>query len=284
MNPFYAVLLGLVQGLTEFLPISSTAHLTLTGKILGLIDANHPEAWTAFIAVMQLGTVMAVIGYFFKEVSEMFKSLIQDIRAKGLNANLQVYSHTSYLAICILIGTVPVVVAGFFLAALIEGSFTKGTLLIAASLSGLAIVLWVAERVARHARSLESASVWDALFVGFAQALALIPGSSRSGVTITAGLFLGFTRETAARFSFLLSIPAVLLSGAYEMTKIHASVFELGIGNLLLATVVSGISGYAAIHWLLKFLQRHSTLLFIIYRIGLAVLVTVLLSLGILRH
>ncbi len=282
MNPFYAVLLGLVQGLTEFLPISSTAHLTLTGKLLGLVDPTHPQSWTAFIAVMQLGTVMAVIGYFLKEVTQMVGALTEDLRTLGLRLNLQGYSRLSYLAICILIGTLPVVVLGFSLSKLIEGGLTKSTLLIAASLAGLAVLLWFAERVAKHARSLENATVWDALFVGFAQALALIPGASRSGVTITAGLFLGFKRETAARFSFLLSIPAVLLSGVYEMTKIDVSVFQLGVGNLVIATAVSAIAGYATIHWLLRFLQRHSNLVFVIYRIALAALVVVLFSAGLL--
>ena len=283
MNPLDAVLLGIVQGLTEFLPISSTAHLTLTGKLLGLVGPNNPEAWTAFIAIMQLGTVAAVVGYFIKDVRRMMRSLLEDIRGNGFNFTLQGYSRASYLAISIIVGTLPVVVIGFSFSHVIEGEITKSTPLIAASLVGLALLLWVAERVARHGRSIEDVNIWDALFVGFMQALALIPGASRSGVTITAGLFLGFTRETAARFSFLLSIPAVVLSGLYEMTKIDASVFDLGIGNLLLATIVSAISGYGAIHWLLKFLQRNSTMLFVWYRIGLAALILLLLFFGMLE-
>ena len=283
MNPFFAVLLGIVQGLTEFLPISSTAHLTLTGKFLGLINPDKPEAWTAFIAVMQLGTVAAVLVYFIKDVSQMARSLLEDIRRNGFNYTLQGYSRASYLAIAIIVGTLPVVIIGFSLSHVIEGEITKSTVLIAVSLVGLALLLWLAERVARHVRSIEDVSIWDAVFVGFMQALALIPGSSRSGVTITAGLFLGFSRESAARFSFLLSIPAVVLSGLYEMTKIDASVFDLGIGNLLLATVVSAISGYAAIHWLLRFLQRNSTMLFVGYRIALAALILLLLFFGVLQ-
>jgi undecaprenyl-diphosphatase len=283
VNPLYAVVLGVIQGLTEFLPISSTAHLTISGKLLGLMDAEHPEAWTAFIAVMQLGTLAAVIAYFFRDVIAMVQSLASDVRSKGLRRGVNVYSPMSRLALAVVAGSIPVAVLGLWLHKLIEGSLTKSTSVIIVSLVVLAILLWIAEGAARHLKTIEQIDMKDALIIGFAQALALVPGSSRSGTTITAGLFLGLTRQAAARFSFLLSIPAVLASGVYEMSKIDSHVFTLGIGNLVVATVFAAVSGYAAIHWLLRYLQRKTTLVFVWYRFGLGLLMGVLLLAGLLQ-
>ena len=282
MNPFYAVLLGIIQGLTEFLPVSSTAHLTLSGKILGLIDPAHPESWTEFIAVMQLGTVAAVIFFFRKDVAAMTASLVRDVAGHGGGKGWSGYSHDSRMALWIAIGTLPVALIGYGFKHVIEGSLTKTTLVIVASLVGLAALLWIAEKAARHIRTLQHVRWTDALLIGCAQALALIPGSSRSGTTLTAALFLGFTRESAARFSFLLSIPAVLASGVYEMTKIQG-VFDLGVANLAIATGVSAISGYAAIAWLLRFLMKNTTMVFVWYRFALGFLLTLLLLQGILQ-
>jgi undecaprenyl-diphosphatase len=279
----YAVVLGVIQGLTEFLPISSTAHLTISGKLLGLVDAEHPEAWTAFIAVMQLGTMAAVIAYFLNDVIAMARSLASDVRSEGLRRGVNLSSPMSRLALAVGVGTLPVAVLGLWLHKLIEGALTKSTSVIIASLVILAILLWLAERVAQHLRTIDQLDFKDALIIGFAQALALIPGSSRSGTTITAGLFLGLKREAAARFSFLLSIPAVLASGVYEMTKIDARVFTLGIGNLFIATAFAAVSGYAAIHWLLRYLQRNTALVFVWYRFGLGFLMFFLLLMGLLQ-
>ena len=274
MNPFYAFLLGVVQGLTEFLPISSTAHLTLAGKLLNVIDPNHPETWTEFIAVMQLGTIAAVIVYFWKDLWGMGTALFRDLtNPPGPEGRFTVRSR---LALNIIIGTLPVVVIGLSLRHIIEGALTKTTIVIASSMIALALLLWLAEEVARHVRTLTQVTWVDALVIGIAQACALIPGSSRSGTTMTAGLFLGLTRETAARFSFLLSIPAVVASGVYELSKIHG-VFALGVGNLIISTLVSGVVGYAAIAWLLKYLMRHTTMVFVWYRILLGILLIVLL-------
>ena len=274
MNPFYAFLLGIVQGLTEFLPISSTAHLTLAAKLLNVIDLNHPQAWTEFMAVMQLGTVAAVIVYFWSDLWGMALAVWQDLtgprKAEGR------FTERSRMALYIIIGTLPVALIGLSMKHVIEGALTKTTIVIAASMIALALLLWLAEEFARHVRGLGQITWLDALVVGFAQACALIPGSSRSGTTITAGLFLGLTRETAARFSFLLSIPAVVASGIYELSKIHGK-FELGAGNLLISTVVSGIVGYASIAWLLKYLMRHTTMVFIWYRLLLGVFLIILL-------
>ena len=277
MNAFYAVLLGLIQGLTEFLPISSTAHLTLTGKLLGLVDATNPQAWTSFIAVIQLGTLGALLIYFFRDIVGMTSALIQDIGTNGRGNGLRGYSHESRLALAVSVGTIPMIIAGLLLKDIIEGMFTKSTPVIIASLITLAAFLWLAEKVARHVRQIESVTVKDALVIGIAQALALIPGSSRSGTTIAAGLFLNFTRHSAARFSFLLSIPAILGSGLYQVTKIEADMSGLGIHSLILATVVAGISGYAAIFWLIRYLMKHSTMLFVWYRFGLGLVLTAML-------
>ena len=282
MNPFYAVLLGLIQGLSEFLPISSTAHLTLAGKLLGLIDPQNPEAWTAFIAVIQLGTLAAVLVYFWKDLMNMVVAVFRDLASLRPGKKFSELAIDTRLAITIIIGTLPVAILGFALKHVIEGAFTKSIEVIVFSLITLALLLWAAEKVAKHLRGIEKLTWFDGLVIGFAQVLALIPGSSRSGTTITAGLFLGLTREAAARFSFLLSIPAVFASGVYEMTKIHPGVFNLGISNLVISTVIAGVSGYAAIAWLLRYLMKHSTMVFVWYRIMLGVLLAVLLLTGVI--
>jgi undecaprenyl-diphosphatase len=282
MNPWYAVLLGIIQGITEFLPISSTAHLTLAGKLFGLIAADHPETWTEFIAVMQVGTLIAVIVYFWRDLLRMASSLIADLRSKGLRSGFRAYAQDSHLALLLVVGTLPVALIGFALKDLIEGTFTKTVLVLAGSLIALALLLWLAERISTHRRTLQELTWFDALVVGLAQALALIPGSSRSGTTITAGLFLGISRDAAARFSFLLSIPAVLASGVFELARIDPSVFEMGFLNLALATVVSGVAGYAAIAWLLRYLMKHSTMAFVWYRVALGVALLLLLRSGLI--
>ncbi len=289
MNIFWAIVLGIIQGLTEFLPISSTAHLTIAGKLLGVIDPLHPEAWTAFIAVMQLGTMAAVLIYFARDIAGMAAGLVRDLVSGREDGNRERFGQESRLAFAVVLGTVPVVIIGYFFRHVIEGVFTKSLIVIMTSLVVLAVLLWIAEKAASHRRTIGAVNWRDALIIGCAQACALIPGASRSGTTITAGLFLGFTREAAARFSFLLSIPAVLASGLYELYKIYgmvqtgADVFQLGAVNLAVATLVSGVSGYAAIAWLLRYLMRHTTLVFVWYRILLGLLLAALLALNILQ-
>jgi undecaprenyl-diphosphatase len=284
VNPLTAALLGIIQGITEFLPISSTAHLTLAGKLFGLIDPNHPEAWTQFIAVMQLGTLAAVFIYFLRDILAMTRSVVRDLSTHGNGMGWKGYSADSRLAFAIALGTLPVGFIGYGLKHLIEGVLTKSTVVIAASLIGLALLLWLAERISKRTKGIDRVSFVDALVIGSAQALALVPGSSRSGTTMTAALFLGFTREAAARFSFLLSIPAVAASGLFEMLRINDSVFQLGMGNLVIATIVSGIAGYAAIAWLLRFLVRNTMMVFVWYRIVLGLILITLLVTGILQN
>ncbi len=278
MSPLHAILFGIIQGLTEFLPISSTAHLTLTGKLLGYTE--NPEAWTAFMAVIQLGTVAAVIAYFRKDIISMTAAFFRDaFSGKGFRG----FSRDGKLALYVILGTLPVALVGLELHKIIEGAVTKSTLVIISSLVALAALLWLAEKLASHTRRIDQTTWKDALIIGLAQVCALIPGSSRSGTTITAALFLGFVREDGARFSFLLSIPAVLASGIYEMTKIHPGVFEFGISNLVIATAVSTVSGYLAIAWLLKYLMKNTTMAFVWYRFALGILLTAFLMLGLIE-
>jgi undecaprenyl-diphosphatase len=266
MSFLQALILGIIQGLTEFLPISSTAHLTLAGKLMGLIDPAKPEEWTAFIAIIQLGTVAAVIIYFLPELIAMVREVYADI-GKRAGSPEKRWGDNSRLAGQIIIGTIPVVVLGLAFKKIIEGNLTKTPEVIGTSLIVLALILLWAEKAGKRNRT---NTTWkDGLIVGIAQSLALIPGSSRSGTTITAGLFLGFAREMAARFSFLLSIPAVLASGLYELYSIRHELTSVNLAPLLIATVVSGIVGYATIAFLLRYLKTHSTFVFIWYRIVL---------------
>ena len=277
MNFFHAVVLGIIQGLTEFLPISSTAHLTLAGKLFGVLDEQSSEAWTAFIAIMQLGTLAAVTAYFLRDLRDMVAALAADIKKRTV-------SDESRLAAYLVLGTIPIGLAGVFFSKAIHGVFTKSTMVIVSSLVILALLLWLAERAASHKRTLEQLTWRDALVIGCAQALALIPGSSRSGTTITAALFLNITRSAAARFSFLLSIPAVMGSGVFELTKISGSVIHFGLLNLIVATAVSAVSGYASIAWLLRYLSSHTTMVFVWYRIGLGALLGLMLALDFIQR
>ncbi len=281
MNLLEAILLGIIQGLSEFLPISSTAHLTLAGRFLHLISPESSEAWTAFIAVLQLGTLLAVLVYFRNDIKNILPALVRDVPRCGLN--IGEYSADARTGVMIAVGTVPMVVAGLLLKDVIHGMFTKSITVIACSLFVLAIVLWIAERFSRHDRHITELTLRDVLIIGCGQALALIPGASRSGTTLTAALFLGFARSDAARFSFLLSVPAICLSGVYEMLRIDPSVFQYGVLNLVVGTVFAAISGYAAIAWLLKFLSKHSTMVFVAYRIVLAVVLLMLVVAGIVQ-
>lgn len=271
MGILEAILLGIIQGLSEFIPISSTAHLTLAGGLLGLIDPQHPERWTAFIAVIQLGTLVAVLFYFAKEIRT-----IPVVWTKENLLNRKKYSeqsHDSRMGWYIILGSVPIVVVGLAFKKLIEGGLTKDPVVIGCSLIGLALVLFLAERVAKFRKDISGVTMKDAIIVGLAQCVALIPGSSRSGTTITAGLFLGMKRDSAARFSFLLSIPAVLGSGLFEFYQSLEYIRADELVTLAVATIASAISGYAAIAFLLRFLKTRSTLLFIVYRIVLGIIV-----------
>jgi undecaprenyl-diphosphatase len=274
MSLFTSILLGIIQGITEFLPISSTAHLTIAGKLLGLISSERPDEWTAFIAVMQIGTLAAVMVYFFKDLVDIVRGFFVDgLRyvqspSRGLGkARMGWY---------IILGTLPVATFGLVFKRIIEGNLTKSFSVIGSSLVLLALILWLAEMVGSRTKEMGAATWLDSLIVGFAQSLALIPGSSRSGTTITAGLFLGITREDAARFSFLLSIPAVFASGMLELYQMRHFIHDIGVINMVVSTVVAGIVGYASIAFLLKYLRTHTTYVFIYYRLALGAILLVM--------
>ncbi len=279
VNIFESIILGIIQGVTEFLPISSTGHLTLAGKLMGLISAAHPERWTSFIAVIQLGTLASILVYFRADIKNIVTAFIKESLWERRRYREQ--SLNSRLGWLILIGTLPVVVVGLLFKTEIEGVLTKNLYVIAGSLIILALVLAVAEKVASHRKEIAQVGVRDALVVGFAQAFALIPGSSRSGTTLTGGLLVGMNREAAARFSFLLSIPAIFASGILELHEaIGAGIDSIGAVNYAVATVVSGISGYCAIDFLLKYLRKNTTFVFVYYRIALGTLILGLLAAG----
>lgn len=281
MNLLDAILLGIIQGLSEFLPISSTGHLTLAGKLLNLISEDHPEHWTAFIAVIQLGTLLAVLVYFWKDLIAIIKDFFHDNLVKPVKYSEQKIN--SKLGWLIIIGTIPVVIIGLAFKDAIEGALTKNLYVIAASLIILALILALAEKIARFRKDFENITIFDSIIIGTAQALSLIPGSSRSGTTITAGLFVGLNREAAARFSFLLSVPAVLASGALQLYEALKFIDQTMAVNIIVATIVSGISGYLAIDFLLKYLKKNTTFLFVYYRIALGVFILILLLNNIIK-
>lgn len=271
MNLFEAIILGIIQGISEFLPISSTGHLTVAGKLMGLISESEPEKWTAFIAVIQLGTLVSILVYFWKDIIQIINSFLKENLFARKNLREQTFQ--SKLGWMIIVGTLPVVIVGLTFKDVIEGAFTKNLYVISGSLIALAVILALAEKTARFKKEIENVTFLDALIIGIAQAFALIPGSSRSGTTITGGLFSGLKREAAARFSFLLSIPAIFASGMLELYQSLNYLNGEEIISLAVATVVSGISGYLAIDFLLKFLRKNSTFLFIYYRIALGIVI-----------
>jgi len=268
MTVLQAIVLGLVQGITEFLPISSTAHLRIVPALLG-----WPDPGAAYSAVIQLGTVLAVILYFAKDLGRLLTAFV-----KGLIAKKPFETQDAKLAWCVGLGTIPIGIAGLLLKKTIETTF-RSLYVISASLIVLAIVLFVVERVAKQKRTIGEVTLKDGIVVGLWQAVALIPGSSRSGTTITGALMQGFKREDAARFSFLLSIPATALAGLFELKHLLEAP-ERPILMMVIGTAVSFFSGLAAIAWLLKLLRTRGLLGFVAYRIALGLLLVGLVASG----
>lgn len=271
MNTLQAAVLGIIQGLTEFLPISSSGHLRVVPAFLGWSDPG-----AAFSAVVQLGTLAAVLIYFWRDIVRIvwtwLRSLwIPELRADG-DARMGWY---------IGLGTVPVAICGVVFADQIE-TVARNLWVIAGALIGVGVLMELGEKVGSQKRELYHIRLRDAVIIGCCQAVALIPGSSRSGTTMTGGLFLGLTRETAARFSFLLSIPAVAASGGYELRVIGETGVP-GLAPTAVATVFAFLSGYAAIAWLLRFLTRHSFAAFVVYRIALGLAIIGLVTAGVLQ-
>ncbi len=269
-----AVLLGLLQGLTEFLPVSSTAHMAIAPQLLGMADPG-----AAFSAVVQLGPIVAIIAYFRNDLIRYVQGILRtktpaNLRRDDVDARLGWYT---------LLGTLPLVVFGVLLEKKIDTTFRRLDV-IAVSLIVLALILLWAERVGKRRIELDRLTFPQSQVIGWAQVLALVPGTSRSGVTITAGLFQGLTREAAARFSFLLSIPAITAAGLYKLYKVLKTTHLGGeAGPYLLAALVAGVFAYVVIRWFLGYMKEHNTGVFIIYRILLGIALLVLLHWGLLK-
>ena len=271
INLFQAIVIGIVQGLTEFLPISSTAHVKIVPVVLGWGDPG-----VAFTAVIQLGSLAAIVWYFWDDLSTVTRNTVVAAVAKR-------YQSSDFrLGLGIVLGSIPIVLCGLviklFFETQYETSVIRSTQAIAITSIVMAILLGIAETVGSRKRNFEMLELWDGIGVGLGQALAQVPGVSRSGSTLTAGLFLGLERDTAARFSFLLGTPAILLSGLVELRGLLEEMSSSGDASLvplvggLIATV---ISSYLAIAWLIKFLRRHSTWVFVWYRLAFGVVILI---------
>jgi undecaprenyl-diphosphatase len=274
----HAIVLGIVQGLTEFLPISSSGHLRIVPALLGWSDPG-----AAFTAVIQIGTLVAVLAYFRADVARIARAWLEQVVGRHPKDPLD-----ARLGWMMILATVPIVVCGVVFKQSIVTTL-RSLYVVAATMIGLAVVLALAEVVVRiraarghDPRNMEATTWLDAIVIGIAQALALVPGVSRSGVTITAGLFAGLSRETAARFSFLLSLPAVFAAGIYELFRERDALFNTSDDALALvaATLTSAIVGYASIAFLLKYLKQHTTFVFVAYRLVLGGLLLWWLSAG----
>jgi len=268
MRDLHAIVEGIVQGLTEFLPISSTAHLRIVPAFFG-----WPDPGAAFTAVIQLGTTAAVLLYFRHDLWRIARSWLRSLRDPALRGDLD-----ARMGWYIILGTIPIAIFGFIFRDQIETG-ARNLYLIGSALITLGLVLYAADEVGRRTRTLEQINRDDGVTIGFAQALALIPGVSRSGATISAGLFRGFDRPSAARYSFLLSVPAVVLSGLFELRKIGGA-HQPDVGAVIIATLVAFVVGYASIAFLLRYLVRHTMLLFVVYRVVLGVVVIALTAGG----
>lgn len=282
MNAWEAVLLGLVQGLTEFLPISSSAHLRIVGELIGSQDPG-----AAFTAITQIGTETAVLLYFRRDIARICAAWWRSVRGDhgtDWRARLGRHDHDAAMAWYIALGSVPIVLLGLLFQDAIENTF-RNLYLTALMLAVFALLLGWADRIGAKRRTLRELSAGQAVAFGFAQALALVPGVSRSGGTITAGLLMGFTREAAARYSFLLAIPAVMGSGFYQLFKSadEPAPGAPGAGATLIATLVAFVVGYFVIIAFLKIVSTFSYTPFVVYRLVLASLVVLLLLVGVLE-
>lgn len=260
MSFLEALLLGLVQGLTEFLPISSSAHVQIAQQLMGQSELTRPEL-TAFIATIQLGTEIAVVAYFAKDIKKISLAWLGWAvkPASKMNADTK-------LGWLIIIGTIPVVVLGLAFRDFIEND-VRSLWVIAFTLIGFGVILGVADLVGKKQRTISELSYKHGVLFGLGQAMALVPGVSRSGGTITVGLLLGYTRHASARYSFLLAIPAVLASGLFLFVSTVGDLNQNMLLATIVATVVSGVVGLAVIHYLLKYLEFGSFLPFVIWRV-----------------
>ena len=292
MDLLQAIILGIVQGLTEFIPISSTAHMVFAARLTNLYDGN-PEMVTATMAVVQLGTLVAVLVYFAADIWNISIAFVRDHWNVVFNRQRSHFSGTggirpmwlseeAWLGWLVILGSIPIGTVGFLAKDFIEGSGTKNLWFIATMMIGIALGLVIAEMAGTQRKEIRHLGIWDAIVQGFCQVLALMPGASRSGSTIMGGLFAGEKRETAARFSFLLSIPAITASGLLELRKALKILPHESFVPLIVSIVVAGIVGYASIWFLLSYLKRHSTAIFVIYRLILGAVILGLLWFGVI--
>ncbi|WP_237200864.1 undecaprenyl-diphosphate phosphatase [Rothia nasimurium] len=274
MEWIQAIILGFVQGLTEFLPISSSGHIRIVGQFL----PNGEDPGAAFTAITQLGTEAAVLVFFWKDIVRIIKnwfgSLVGKVDKKDPDARMGWF---------IIIGSLPIAILGLLLEDYIDSTF-RSLWITATMLIVFAVFLGIADRIGKEQREIKDLTVKHGVLFGFAQALALVPGVSRSGGTIMAGLLMGYTREAAARYSFLLAIPAVFASGLYKLAGSISEGFNgyYGFGSTMLATAVSFVVGYLIIGWFLKYVSNKSYSIFVWYRIALGLVLYLLLGLGVL--
>lgn len=271
MDFLQAVVLGVIQGLTEFLPISSSAHLAIFPKFFGWDDPG-----AAYTAVVQIGTEVAVVLYFWRDIWTIGSGWV-----KGVFSAEARQEPEWRMGWFVIIGSLPIVLLGLALQDLIDREF-RNLWVIGTTLIVLGVVLGIAERVGRKTSTIESMTMRHAILLGLAQAGALVPGVSRSGATISMGLFLGYERAAATRYAFLLAIPAVLGAGIYKLKDIPGGENAYGVGPTIVGTIVSFLVGIAVIHWLLKFVSTRSYAPFVVYRIGLGALVLILVGSGVI--
>ena len=274
MGWFEAIVLGIVQGLTEFLPISSSAHVSIAGQLF--FQGQDPGA--AFTAVTQLGTETAVLVYFWHDIVRIITAWIG-----SLTGRVERNDPDARMGWLVIIGSLPIVVLGLFFEDAITTTF-RSLWVTVAMLAGIAVVLFFADWMAdRNIRELQQLTWKHGILFGLAQACALIPGVSRSGMTISGGLFMGYTRSAATRYSFLLAIPAVFGSGLYKLTDIGNGDDHTAWGPTIVATIIAFFVGYAVIAWLIRYISTHNFRGFVFYRLGIAAVVAVLLLTGVLQ-
>ena len=272
MNYFDAAVLGVVEGLTEFLPVSSTGHLTIAEKLLGL-EVDDP-AVTGYTAVIQMGAIAAVVVYFVKDIWNIIKAWSLGLVRSEYRGHLD-----HRMGWYVIVATIPVGVVGLLAKDLITGDL-RSLWVVAVALIGWSGVMWLAERLARQDRPERDLNLRDAVTIGLAQAVALVPGISRSGATISVGLIRGLDRVTATKLSFFMSIPALLAAGLFELKDAFSG--DVGVGEAVVGVVVAFVVAYASIAWLLRFVAHHAITWFVPYRVGLGLLLLVLLSSGVL--
>jgi undecaprenyl-diphosphatase len=272
MNYFDAIILGIVEGLTEFLPISSTGHLTIAEKVLGL-QVDDP-AVTGFTAVIQMGAILAVIVYFRRDIRNIIRTWVLGL------FRAEYRGHRDFrMGWYVIVGTIPVGIVGLVLRDFIKNDL-RSLWVVGIALIAWSAVMWAAERAATQERDERRLTMTDAIVIGLVQCVALVPGVSRSGATISAGLFRGLDRVTATRVSFFLSIPALLAAGLFELKDALGG--NISVGETVVGTVVAFVVAYATIAWLLRFVAHHPITWFVPYRVALGALIIVLLATGVM--